>query len=188
MMPTMKQAPNRRGSLGIILVVGATFLLASTGWVFAQGTAAGGGGPSGGRGMMRDAPPLPVSEAEAKAPVEDSRVYVPMPPAARKIMRDQMKQFLVTLSGVQGLLADGKLAQAGELAETTMGLTEQGKHRGQGPGRYMPIPMRNLAWGMHEAASEFAETTKTGDVIASYRSLQKLQNSCVVCHFSYRNR
>ena len=103
-------------------------------------------------------------------------------------MRDQMKQFLVSLSRIQGLLAEGDLAEAAQLAEVTMGRSEQGQHRGQGPGRYMPVPMRNLAWGMHEAASEFATTAATGDVLASYKSLQKIQNSCVACHFSYRNR
>lgn len=166
--------------------MGLALALTPQGPLAAQGP--GGAGQGGGMGMMRNAPPLPVTDEEARAPVEDLRIFVPMPPAARQIMRDQMKQFLASLSGIQGLLADGELKRAGELAEETMGRTEQGKHRGQGPGRYMPVPMRNLAWGMHDAASKFAETTATGDVMASYQALQNIQNSCVACHFSYRNR
>lgn len=172
----------------VALVTGLTLAFLTAGDLEAQTAAGNRGGAGGGRGMMRDAAPLPVTAEQATAPVEDLRIFVPMPPEARLIMRDQMKQFLVTLSRLQGLLAEGELEQASELAETAMGRTERGRHRGQGPGRYMPVPMRNLAWGLHDAASEFAQTAATGDLIASYKSLQKIQNSCVACHFSYRNR
>ena len=179
---TMKNTVPLVGMIGVTLAFGLTWAVSSLTPLQAQapegnqigpGSARGGGQ---GMGMMRSAAPLPVTEEEA------------MPPEARKIMRDQMKQFLVSLSRIQGLLAEGDLAEAAQLAEVTMGRSEQGQHRGQGPGRYMPVPMRNLAWGMHEAASEFATTAATGDVLASYKSLQKIQNSCVACHFSYRNR
>lgn len=186
----MKYKSSLVGMTGIAKVIGLTLAL-STGAGLGAQTEGGDpavSGPGRGMGMMGNAAPLAVTAEEAVAPVEDMQIFVPMPPEARLIMRDQMKQFLATLSRLQGLLAEGDLKAAGEMAETTMGRTERGKHRGQGPGRYMPVPMRNLAWGMHDAASEFAETAATGDLVASYKSLQKIQNSCVACHFSYRNR
>jgi hypothetical protein len=190
----MKLKPKAWKPTAITLLIGLILPLASVSPVAAQAGGAKQEGSSisgagrGGQGMMRNAPPLPVTAAEARAPVEDQRIFVPMPPEARKIMREQMKQFLVSLSRIQGLLADGDLPEASKLAEATMGRSEQRGHGGQGPGRYMPIPMRNLAWGMHDSASTFAETAAQGDVVASYRAFANIQNSCVACHFSYRNR
>jgi hypothetical protein len=134
--------------------------------------------------------PLPVTKEEAAAKVEDYRQHVPMPAESRKILREQMKSFLAVLAQIQGLLAEEDLAKAAELAETQMGRTERGRHgqSGYGPGRYMPVAMRRLAWGMHDAASEFAATAQTGDLKASYRALQNLQSSCVACHFTYTTR
>lgn len=183
------------GSLIIAIVVVAGFvgLVVSGGSLRAQdaGPPYGygpGQGQGQGMGMMRNAAPLPVTEEEAQAPVDDMRLLVPMPPETRKILRDQMKQFLATLAQIQGLLAEEKLEEAAELAETNMGRTERGKHGGKGPGRYMPIAMRSLAWGMHDSASEFAEIASKGDLTASYKALQTVQYSCVACHFSYRTR
>ncbi len=135
--------------------------------------------------------PLPVSEEEAKAPVDDTRIFVPMPALARKNMREEMRGFLGILMQVQGLMAEGKLDEAGKLVETNMGRSERGKFAGQpgaAPGRYMPVPMRTMAWGMHDSASKFAETAEKGDEKASYLALQKLQASCVACHATYRTR
>ena len=173
----------------IITVCGAT-------WIAAQAQKEPGPphgpGPGQGRGMgmgmgkMPDREPLPVTDEEAKAPVEDGRIFVPMPPKQRGILREQMKQMLASLTQIQALLAAEKFEEAAELAETTMGRTERGKHRGEGPGLYMPVPMRALAWGMHDSASEFAETAGKGDLKASYIALQKVQATCVACHYSYR--
>ncbi len=91
---------------------------------------------------------------------------------------------------VQGMLAEGQLQEAADLVEPTMGRTERGSQqgiKGGGPGLYMPVPMRSLAWNMHETASEFAETASKGGVKESYKALQKLQSSCV-SYLSYTTR
>ncbi len=133
--------------------------------------------------------PLPVTAEHADQPVPDARIHVPMPVEQRQILREQMKTFLVTLARIQGLMAEGDLAEAAVLAETSMGRSERGKHRGKGgPGLYMPVPMRTLAWEMHDRASEFALVAQEGDVTESYRALQRLQTSCISCHFTYSTR
>lgn len=170
-----------------VLLDGQSLRAEDSGPSYGQGRGMGYGGGQG-MGMMRNADPLPVTEEEAIAPVEDMRLFVPMPPEARQIMREQMKGFLAALAQIQGYLVEGKLEEAADLAETQMGRTERGKHRGMGPGRYMPVSMRTLAWNMHDQASTFAEVADGGDLIASYKALQQVQNSCVACHFSYRTR
>lgn len=141
---------------------------------------------------------LLISPAQAQAPVqatavpgsEDTRQLVAMPAQARSFMRQDMLQHLTSLNEILGLLAAGQLREAGELAETSMGKSAMGKHRGSemAPGRYMPLTMRNLAWGMHGAASDFARITQEGDQAAAYSALQKVTASCVACHNIYRTQ
>lgn len=146
-----------------------------------------GHGP-GKMGKMPAFEPRPVTEEQADEPVPDARIYVPMPAEQKAILREQMKQFLVSLMQIQGLMADNNLEEAAKIAETTMGRSERGQHRGKGPGLYMPVPMRTIAWDMHEKASEFAATASKGDLKESYKALQNLQSSCVSCHMSYSTR
>lgn len=47
---------------------------------------------------------------------------------------------------------------------------------------------RQLSWGMHDAASEFAQVAKGGDAAKTYTALQKVTSSCVACHMSFRTR
>lgn len=132
----------------------------------------------------------PLLQAEPAATQEDHRQLVEMPPQAQRLMQADMLDHMAALNQIIGLLAAGDLEQAGEVAETRMGRSSMGKHRGtgMGPGRFMPDAMRRIGWGMHDAASEFAEVAKQGDAQAAWRSLQNITNSCVACHYSYRTQ
>jgi hypothetical protein len=121
---------------------------------------------------------------------DDPRQLVAMPEQARALMRQDMLDHLSTLNEILGHLASNNLAAAAEVAESRMGNSSMGKHRasGMGPGRFMPLEMRNLGWTMHAAASEFANVAKQGDVTAAYTALQHLTSACITCHYSYRTR
>jgi len=113
-----------------------------------------------------------------------------MPAQAQQLMRKDMQDHLAALSEVLGYLVNQDFALAAEVAEKRMGKSSMGKHRetGMGPGRFMPLEMRQIGWGMHEAASDFAESAKSGDQNKIYASLQKVMSSCTACHLSYRTR
>ena len=134
----------------------------------------------------------PVSNAQntSDSAGGDPRQLVSMPDETREIIRKEMLDHLSTLNEIISLLASNNLDAAAEVAESRMGKSTMGKHRGtgMGPGRYMPLEMRNIGWGMHEAATEFSEVAKKGDLKASYDALQKITGSCVACHYSYRTR
>lgn len=134
--------------------------------------------------------PLSAEENSAPEPGDDPRQLVSMPAEARALMRQDMLDHLSTLNEVVGHLANNNLTAAAEVAETRMGNSSMGKHRasGMGPGRFMPLEMRNLGWNMHAAASEFSATAKQGDISAAYRALQNITASCIACHYSYRTR
>lgn len=121
------------------------------------------------------------------ATVEDARQLVEMPEQAREFMRLDMLDHLLVLSQIMGHLASNEFAAAAGLAESRMGQSAMGLHRGDtnGLGRFMPIEMRNIGWGMHAAATKFAKVAKQGDVNDTYTALQNLTNACIGCHYSY---
>ena len=120
----------------------------------------------------------------------DLRQLVSMPDQAREFMRKDMLDHLSVLSEIIGYLASNNIDAASDVAEARLGRSSMGKYRstGMGPGRFMPLEMRNLGWGMHDAASEFSKIAKQGDLKKAYSALQKVTNSCVACHYSYRTR
>lgn len=120
----------------------------------------------------------------------DPRQLVSMPAQSREFMRQDMLDHLLAFNEIVGYLADNNLDAAADVAESRMGRSSMGKHRasGMGPGRFMPLEMRNLGWGMHDAATEFSNIAKQGDVKKAYSALQKVTSACVACHYSYRTR
>ncbi len=120
----------------------------------------------------------------------DPRQLVLMPDQARELMRKDMLDHLSALNEIIGYLAANDLGKAADVAETRMGRSSMGKHRGtgMGPGRFMPLEMRNIGWGMHDAATVFSKIAKQGDSKSAYSALQGITSSCVACHYSYRTR
>ena len=125
-----------------------------------------------------------------EATVADPRQLIEMPVESQQLMRDDMKDHLAALNEIIGYLAENNLKTAAEIAETRMGRSSMGKHRGtgMGPGRFMTPEMRNIGWGMHDAVTEFAQVAKAGDIKKAYSALQKITAACVACHYSYRTR
>ena len=113
-----------------------------------------------------------------------------MPDETTQLMRKDMLDHLSALNEIIGFVAENNLDAAAEFAETRMGKSAMRKHRatGMGPGRFMPLEMRNIGWGMHESASELSQAAKEGNLEGAYSALQKVTGSCVACHYSYRTR
>lgn len=118
----------------------------------------------------------------------DTRQLVSMPVQARALTHKDMLDHLAALNEIIGYLASNKLTGAADVAENRMGRNSMSKHRstGIGPGKYMPLEMRNLGWGMHDAATEFSEIAKKGDFKATYGTLQKVTSTYIACHYNYR--
>jgi len=123
---------------------------------------------------------------------EDPRQLAPMPPAAQANLRDEMLANLRVLNEILGLVAEGKVREAGQLAELELGVSAMGKNRNQPlearPGAHMPPAMHSLGVDGHKAASEFARIAATGDRDKTIAALPSLSGACVACHFSFRVR
>ena len=126
------------------------------------------------------------------AVAEDARQLVKLPAPAQEALREEMQGNLVALNDVLSLIAAGKIKEAGEAAETKLGMSAMGKHRDKPfdarPGPHMPPAMHGIGIDGHKAASEFATVAKTGDRDKALALLPNLTAACVACHFSYRTR
>ena len=130
------------------------------------------------------------SQGAEKSPDSDLRQLASMPDEARQLMREDMLDHLAALNEIYGYLAENNPAAAADVAETRMGMSAMGRHRasGKGPGRYMPLEMRNIGHGMHASASAFSRAARRGDMRGAYKALEKVTGACVECHYSYRTR
>jgi len=131
-----------------------------------------------------------VERTEPQLPTTDNRQLVEMPDEVQQLMREHMRDHLLALSEILGYLADSDFSSAADVAEQRLGESSIGRHRaaGMGPGRYMPLPMRQIGRGMHEAATKFAGIANTGNREESYAALQEVVALCAACHTSYRIR
>jgi hypothetical protein len=122
--------------------------------------------------------------------ITDPRLLVDMPVAAQHLMRQDMLSHLSALHSIIAALGNNDLKAAADTAEQQLGRASMGKHRasGMGPGRFMPPEMRDLGWGMHDAADAFATEARKGNPQSAYAALQNVTSSCVACHAVYRTR
>lgn len=135
----------------------------------------------------QDATPAGTIAAE-----NDTRKLINMPPYARDLMRQDMLAHMTALSQIFNALADGRKELAASIAETQIGFSSMGKHRGSaqgmGPGGYMPPEMRQLGWTMHRAGSDLAKVIKEDNPQKTYNALQEVMTACMACHYAYRTR
>jgi hypothetical protein len=126
------------------------------------------------------------------AVAEDVRQLANLPAPAQEALREEMLGNLVALNEVLSLIAAGKTREAGEVAETKLGMSAMGKHRAKPfdarPGPHMPPAMHGIGMDGHKAVSEFAAAAKTGDRDKALALLPNLTGFCVACHYSYRTR
>lgn len=123
---------------------------------------------------------------------EDTRQLVTLPDPAKEVLRQEMLDNLVAVNEVLTLLAQGKVKEAGQSAETRLGVSAMGKNRSlppeARPGFHMPPAMHEIGLAGHRAATAFAEAATTGDRDKALARLPELTGNCVACHFSYRVR
>ena len=123
---------------------------------------------------------------------DNRRQLAPLPPAAQEALRQEMLDNLLAINEVLTLMAAGKVAEAGTVAEAKLGVSAMGKHRDKPfdarPGPHMPPAMHGIGIDGHKAVSEFAAVAKTGDRDKALALLPNITTACVGCHFSYRTR
>ena len=127
-----------------------------------------------------------------QALAEDKRQLATLPAPAQEALREEMLGNLLAINEILTLVATGKIKEAGQLAETSLGQSAQGKHRDKPfnarPGPHMPPAMHGIGMDGHVAASEFAKAAVSGDREKALALLPNLTGGCVACHYSWRTR
>ncbi len=123
---------------------------------------------------------------------DDTRELVTLPAPARETLRQTMRDNLQALNAVLALIAEGKIRESGDMAETRLGITAMNRQRNlpaeARPWPFVPPAMHALGRDGHWAASEFAKAAKTGDRELALAQLGRLTASCAACHATYRIR
>ncbi len=127
-----------------------------------------------------------------QALAQDTRQLAPLPPAAQEALREEMRGSLLAINEILTLMAEGKVKEAGEVAEKSLGRGAMGKHMDKPfdarPGPNMPREMHRIGMDGHFEVSEFARAAASGDRDKALALLPKLTGACVACHYSYRIR
>ena len=151
----------------------------------------------------------------------DQRHVVEMPAEMKTMFLKNMRTHMESLDLVIASLANNNLAEAADIAESTMGVghgkkrqcadkdhgkkhddnkqqsefkqshnhddTDHKEHKkhGKGFGKFMPVEMKMMGMNLHNAANNFAEVARQGDMGEAYKALRLISASCVACHQSF---
>jgi hypothetical protein len=138
----------------------------------------------------------PTASPQRPAVADDGRTIVEMPPKMVSQFQFSMRDYLQTISDIQGNMAKGQFEQAGDLAEQKLGMSAHRRAESVRPQpdlvKYLPPAMRGAGESMHSAASGFAvaakKAAKTGQTAEAWETMSTLVANCNACHNAYRLR
>ena len=119
---------------------------------------------------------------------DDSRQLVELPEMMQQHMMSNMRDHLVTINEILINMANDKIDQAAEIAESRLGMSSLKSHGASHMAKFMPEGMQQIGTRMHRAASRFALKAQEGEALPAYSALSEVTSACVACHSSYRIR
>lgn len=133
--------------------------------------------------------------ATGSAVADDARQLVQLPAQMQEHMLANMRDHLSSLNDLLAALAEGKVQQAGDIAENRIGMSSLGLHGSDHLAQFMPAPMREMGMSLHHAASRLAVAAADAEVenTASaqrkvFAALHDITDACNACHAAYRLR
>jgi hypothetical protein len=121
---------------------------------------------------------------------DDTRTAVQMPAMMKTHMRANMRDHLLAITEIQSALAQGKYADAANIAEQRLGMTSLQAHGAAHMAGFMPEGMQATGTAMHHAASRFAiaaqDVSVSHDLPRALGALSEVTSQCVACHAGYR--
>lgn len=122
------------------------------------------------------------------ASAEDARTAIDLPPDVRVQFLEHMRTHMNSLNSVVQLMSEGKVREAGSTAEQQMAFGQ-----GRGFGRFMPPEFRQMGFGFHKAAGDFAriaaEAPEPPDAVGWKKlvtGLADITARCNSCHAMFR--
>ena len=119
---------------------------------------------------------------------DDSRRLVKLPEMMQQHMMSNMRDHLVSINEILINMANDKLDEAAEIAESRLGMSSLKSHGASHMAKFMPESMQKIGTSMHRAASRFALKAQEGEVLPAYSAISDVTSACVACHSGYRIR
>ncbi len=118
----------------------------------------------------------------------DPRIQLDLPAPMQTHLLANMRQHLVVIDQIIGMLASDELDKAAELAEAELGMSSLDKHGASHIAQYYPEQSAQFGTQMHKAASRFARVAQEGDALSAYKALGEITQNCVGCHATAKVR
>lgn len=118
----------------------------------------------------------------------DPRIQLDLPAPMQTHLLANMRQHLVVIDQIIGMLASDELDKAAELAEAELGMSSLDKHGASHIAQYYPKQSAQFGTQMHKAASRFARVAQEGDALSAYKALGEITQNCVGCHATAKVR
>jgi hypothetical protein len=118
----------------------------------------------------------------------DPRIQLDLPEPMQIHLLASMRQHLVVIDQLLGMLAREEFDKAADLAEGELGMSSLDKHGASHIAKYYPKQSAQFGTNMHKAASRFARVAQEGDALAAYKALGEITQNCVGCHTTARVR
>ena len=146
------------------------------------------------------------------SPGNDTRLMLDYPPDVRVHALANMRSHLQALAEVMQAFAEGKYAEAADIADSRLGMDSNGSagcrpgtkkmdmkmssmteadHLNHQMALLMPDKMRELGQNMHKSANDFAAKARDAEtdskkIKEAEIALAKIPQQCVACHAAYR--
>lgn len=115
--------------------------------------------------------------------VPDSRISLNLSPAMKQHQLSNMREHVVAIREIVGLIADNKFDNAAQIAHEKLGLTPDMQ---QMCGSFGNDQFKTLGFAFHKSADDLADALKTKNTQTSLRALHQTLNYCVECHATFR--
>ncbi|WP_244600060.1 hypothetical protein [Blastochloris tepida] len=129
-----------------------------------------------------------LAAASPALAADDGRTAIDLPPDVRVAFLEEMRTHMGSLDGVIQLLSSGDIKGAGTLARKEMAIG-----RGKGFGRYMTPEFREIGFGFHRAADDFARIAErlpdkpdSAGWAELMGGLAAITTHCNACHGAFR--
>lgn len=115
------------------------------------------------------------------------RRTIDMPAPAVAALRGEMVSVVTGMQQVFVLSAEGKYAEAADLAENSIGQTAMTQHMATiRPGMFFSPEMRVIAQAMHQRGSDWSFALRTGDRKRADTAYAGLLGTCTACHQNFQ--
>jgi hypothetical protein len=113
----------------------------------------------------------------------DTRISLGLPAPMKQHQLTNMREHVVAIQAIVGLIADSKFEDAAKIAHKQLGLSPEMQSMCS---MFENDKFKALGFAFHQSGDDLGDVLQTRDVHASLRALNKTMGYCVECHSTYR--